>query len=138
MINCERKFYYNNNNKCDSTLKYENLIKEIINKKYIYMVSPGDTSKFDYLISNLYIEPGKVFYVYENIPIYPIITEKIDTLNAGVILIDSIGFESNQTEVKLIVSYFSKGRVNTETKFNFILDSINCSWKTIDSSRKIF
>lgn len=126
---------------CDTNGKIDSLITIIVNKPYIYMSSDyGQRKDIDYLVTNLLVREN-VEYDYNQLVkrrILTINTNRIDTLDADVIHLDSIYNSENFHKINLRVLYYIAGkRRSTTTKFSFEYNDSNCSWILKDSILKV-
>lgn len=124
--------------RCDSLNKYDTLIQLILNKEYLYMAGPNDTTKLDVILQNEFIGNNKFYKNKFNDIIYSIPQSKIDSVYNGIIKLDFINFSSDSNTVNIKVIYFTPSKWKaTTTEFKYFFDSVECKWFLLDSLLKV-
>lgn len=126
--------------KCDSIKLLNSLIKEVLNKRYVYQFQREDTARAHLFLLDPpnYINLNNINSTLFYNKVIPTNTIRYDTLNTGMIYFDTINFKNNISNLDIVVSFFSMGSATSTTKFEYLIDTLNCNWKLKDSTMNVY
>ena len=129
---------------CDSINKADLLMIDILKNKNICTIFGVDTNyynpdRFNYLVSDGFIEPGKVFYAAvkpppsfkgpDSIKVISIDKDSIRNNEIGHFFVKVKQTNSDTTQINLVVDYTLLGRIPaTESTFEYVFDKRKCMW----------
>jgi hypothetical protein len=138
MSSCIKEQNTSLKNDCLQSNRNDSLIKSIINIPDMFKSLLGQEIKYKFLVSqnlklnnDYYVDYNDTFYVVNKNVAF---RNEINTL-----LIDSVKFNYDSTNVDIIVSYFIMGKYKaTETNLEFRYDTNSCIWVNIKKSTTEF
>ena len=131
---------------CNSENKTEELVKDILHKRYIYAFV-DEKYKYIYLAANDFIKPGKIYNVFDSIKV---ISTQADSMNKGYrrIYFNKVNFNKDSTKFNVEVEYMTYIRQVGDnrpklfptkiSRFTYILNTKNCIWELKDYKTDFF
>ena len=116
-------------NNCDSVDKVELLLYDILSKDYVYTTFLDQPFRINYLSSEGFIKPGRVFKGHDSIPVVSLPEDTLKHKDFNRIYIYNIRSNFDTTYVTLKVASLLFGRYNgNDIDFYYLFDETNCKW----------